>query len=235
MTHFFVTAFFVAIAFPLTSVHHTIHICNPLPRKTYTVRNVTTHISRERNLYIKKTVMTVSDRRHRPVVALSYFLCFLSFYFCFTEHHAWTVSCSVSPSGGSEFESRLWYLPDWEILKILSCFEAKWRGRPQLLPLPTTCCRVQRTAEPYDCATEHHFSGLKPIIPFPSAVSSLLSGLSCGPSCMLDLSKGHNRLRGFLNSPEDGTWSSFRNVAFSSYSDFRMMEKVHKLSDSQKY
>jgi hypothetical protein len=35
----------------------------------------------------------------------------------------------------------------------------------------------------------------------------------------------------FLLSPEDGNSSSFRNVVFSSYLKYRMMDKVHKLSD----
>jgi hypothetical protein len=35
-----------------------------------------------------------------------------------------------------------------------------------------------------------------------------------------------------LHSPEEGNRSRFRNVVFSSYLEFRMMNEVHKLSES---
>jgi hypothetical protein len=34
-------------------------------------------------------------------------------------------------------------------------------------------------------------------------------------------------------SPEEGSRSSFRNVVFSSYLDFRDVDKVHKSSESE--
>jgi hypothetical protein len=38
-----------------------------------------------------------------------------------------------------------------------------------------------------------------------------------------------------LRSPEDGNRSSFRNVVFYSYLEFRTMDKAHKLSNSECY
>jgi hypothetical protein len=48
---------------------------------------------------------------------------------------------------------------------------------------------------------------------------------------VLALSKGPNRVSVSLASLEDGKRSSFRNVVFSTYLEFRTMDKVHKLSD----
>jgi hypothetical protein len=49
---------------------------------------------------------------------------------------------------------------------------------------------------------------------------------------MLALSKGPTRLDASLPSPEDGNRFSFGNVVFSSYLEFRTMDKVKKPSDS---
>jgi hypothetical protein len=46
-------------------------------------------------------------------------------------------------------------------------------------------------------------------------------------------SEGPNRMGASFPSPEGGNRSSFRNVAFSSYLEFRTMDKVQKPSDSQ--
>jgi hypothetical protein len=47
------------------------------------------------------------------------------------------------------------------------------------------------------------------------------------------LSKGPNRVGVSLPSPEDGDRSSFRNVVFSRYLEFRTMDEAHKPSDSE--
>jgi hypothetical protein len=49
----------------------------------------------------------------------------------------------------------------------------------------------------------------------------------------LALSKGHNKVGVSLPSPEGGNRSSFRNVVFSNYLEFRTMDKVQKPSDSE--
>jgi hypothetical protein len=49
----------------------------------------------------------------------------------------------------------------------------------------------------------------------------------------LALSKEPNRVCVYLLSHEDGNWSSFRNVVFSSYLEFRTMDEVQKPSDSE--
>jgi hypothetical protein len=46
------------------------------------------------------------------------------------------------------------------------------------------------------------------------------------------ISKGPNRVGVSLPSPEDGNRSSFRNVVFSSYLEFRTMSKVQEPSKS---
>jgi hypothetical protein len=46
---------------------------------------------------------------------------------------------------------------------------------------------------------------------------------------------GHNRIGVSLPSPEEGNRSSFRNVVFYSYLEFRTMNKVQKPSDSDCY
>jgi hypothetical protein len=51
---------------------------------------------------------------------------------------------------------------------------------------------------------------------------------------MLALPKGPNRVGVTLPSPEDGNMSSYRNVAVSSYLEFRTMDKVQNPSDSRK-
>jgi hypothetical protein len=51
----------------------------------------------------------------------------------------------------------------------------------------------------------------------------------------LSYSKGPNRVGVFLPSPEDGNEFSFRNVVFSSYFEFRTVEKVHKPNDVECY
>jgi hypothetical protein len=48
-------------------------------------------------------------------------------------------------------------------------------------------------------------------------------------------SKGHNRVGVSFTSPEDGKRANFRNVVFSCYSEFIMMDKVHKPSSSVCY
>jgi hypothetical protein len=65
-----------------------------------------------------------------------------------------------------------------------------------------------------------------------------VSGEGTGTLCWvqwlrLALSKGPNRVGLSLSSPEDGKRSSFRNIAFYSYLEFRTMDAVHKLSDSE--
>jgi hypothetical protein len=52
------------------------------------------------------------------------------------------------------------------------------------------------------------------------------------PELMLALSMGPNRTGFTLTSTEVGNRSSFRNVVFSSYLEFRTMENIHKASDS---
>jgi hypothetical protein len=47
----------------------------------------------------------------------------------------------------------------------------------------------------------------------------------------LDLSKGPNTAGVFYPSSENGKRPSFRNVVFSSYLEFRTIDKVHKPSD----
>jgi hypothetical protein len=49
----------------------------------------------------------------------------------------------------------------------------------------------------------------------------------------LAFSKGPNRVGVSIPSSEDGNWSSFRNVVFSSYLEFRTMDNVHKPSHSK--
>jgi hypothetical protein len=49
----------------------------------------------------------------------------------------------------------------------------------------------------------------------------------------LALSKGPNRVGVAFPSPEDGNRSSFRNVMFSSYLEFRTTDKVQKPADSE--
>jgi hypothetical protein len=49
----------------------------------------------------------------------------------------------------------------------------------------------------------------------------------------LALSKGPNKVGVPLSSPEGGKSSSFRNVVFSGYLQFRTMDKVLKPSDSE--
>jgi hypothetical protein len=49
----------------------------------------------------------------------------------------------------------------------------------------------------------------------------------------LTLSKVPNNVGVFLLSPENGNRSSFRNVMFSSYLEFRALDKVQKPSDSE--
>jgi hypothetical protein len=44
-----------------------------------------------------------------------------------------------------------------------------------------------------------------------------------------------NRLGVSLSLPDDGKRSSFRNVVFSGCLEFRTMDKVYKLSDSECY
>jgi hypothetical protein len=41
-----------------------------------------------------------------------------------------------------------------------------------------------------------------------------------------------NRIRVSLSSPEGGNRFSFRNIVFSTYSEFQMMDRVHELCDS---
>jgi hypothetical protein len=50
----------------------------------------------------------------------------------------------------------------------------------------------------------------------------------------LALSNGPSRVGVSFPSPEDGSRSSFRNVVFSSYLEFRTMDKVQKPSDSER-
>jgi hypothetical protein len=47
------------------------------------------------------------------------------------------------------------------------------------------------------------------------------------------ISKGPNTTGVSFLSPEDGNTPSCRNVLFSSYLEFRAMDKVHKSSDSE--
>jgi hypothetical protein len=49
----------------------------------------------------------------------------------------------------------------------------------------------------------------------------------------LAISKGPNGVDVFLPSPEDGNRSSLRNDVFSSYLQFKTMEKVQKPNDSE--
>jgi hypothetical protein len=49
----------------------------------------------------------------------------------------------------------------------------------------------------------------------------------------LRFSKRPNWVGASLPSPEDGSRSSFRNVVFSGYIEFRAMDKVHKPDDSE--
>jgi hypothetical protein len=48
---------------------------------------------------------------------------------------------------------------------------------------------------------------------------------------MLAIHNGPDWVGVSLPSPEDGNWSSFRNVVFSTYLEFRTMNKVHKPRD----
>jgi hypothetical protein len=49
------------------------------------------------------------------------------------------------------------------------------------------------------------------------------------------LPEGPNRLGFFLPSSEDGSGYSFRKFVFSSYLEFRKIDKFHKPSDSECY
>jgi hypothetical protein len=62
---------------------------------------------------------------------------------------------------------------------------------------------------------------------------TLLGRLTLLKSSRLALSKGPNRLGDSFPSHVGGNWSSFRNVAFSTYLEFRAVDKVHKPSDSE--
>jgi hypothetical protein len=49
----------------------------------------------------------------------------------------------------------------------------------------------------------------------------------------LALSKGRHRIGVSLPSPEDGNRSSFHNIVFSSYLEFRTMDAFYELRDSE--
>jgi hypothetical protein len=49
----------------------------------------------------------------------------------------------------------------------------------------------------------------------------------------LALSKGPNRVGVSLTSPAERKRSSFRNIVFSSYLEYRTMDKVYEHSDSE--
>jgi hypothetical protein len=49
------------------------------------------------------------------------------------------------------------------------------------------------------------------------------------------LCEGPNRVGASLPSPEDVKRPSFKNVMFSSYLEFRMMDRAHNLSDCEYY
>jgi hypothetical protein len=57
--------------------------------------------------------------------------------------------------------------------------------------------------------------------------------LNCDQRLGLTLSKSTNRVGASLPLPEDGNRISLRNVVFSRYLEFRTMDKVQKLGDSE--
>jgi hypothetical protein len=123
----------------------------------------------------------LSGGRHGPCSCTSCFFCSLPFYFRFTERHVSVVSWPVLYSGGSEFESRFWYLLDWDFLRFSHFLEQRREAGQNWFPLLTIRGGVLRTAGheipsllSHDRATEHH---LKPAetshtIPFNSIFPS---------------------------------------------------------------
>jgi hypothetical protein len=63
---------------------------------------------------------------------------------------------------------------------------------------------------------------------------TLLGPLESAPVIEDSYFLGTNRVGAFLPTPEDGNRSSFRNFVLSSYLEFRMIDKGHKPSDSDK-